>query len=290
MVELVGLFLCVVTLMMRCGQAVCFGVFAMVVLGLGACNRGWHGDVRSSHAVMHLDGVEWQQLNPARGDQSPQAANLWGDRTGPGPAGFLLKPVDGFRSPPHIHNTAYRGVVISGLIHNDDPAAADMFMPSGSFWTQPAGEIHITAAKGSDTLAYIEVEEQFGVHPAEEAFDDGERPLNIDVTNLVWANPPGDLDPQLGVRVAYLWGNQFDNSPSGMMLVLPIGLERAIQIQHDSLVQIVMIQGGADIEGEEIEAGSYYQRHFSGGFSITHDTSDGSMMYIRTKGHIEFTQ
>ncbi|MEM9489571.1 MAG: DUF4437 domain-containing protein, partial [Myxococcota bacterium] len=40
--------------------------------------------------------VEWEQLNPARGENSPKAATLWGERTGPGPSGFLLRPVDGF--------------------------------------------------------------------------------------------------------------------------------------------------------------------------------------------------
>ncbi|MBT8367005.1 MAG: DUF4437 domain-containing protein, partial [Deltaproteobacteria bacterium] len=95
--------------------------------------------------VVLTSEVKWEQLNPARGDKSPKAGTLWGDRNGSGPTGFLLKPVDGFESPPHIHNVSYRGVVISGLIHNDDPNADDMWMPTGSFWTQPKGGVHITA-------------------------------------------------------------------------------------------------------------------------------------------------
>lgn len=83
--------------------------------------------------------VEWEKMNPARGDKSPQAGTLWGDRKGKVPTGFLAKFVDGFSSPPHIHNATYRAVVISGLIHNDDPAAAESWMPTGSFWTQPKG-------------------------------------------------------------------------------------------------------------------------------------------------------
>jgi hypothetical protein len=83
--------------------------------------------------VVLTSEVNWEQLNPARGDKSPKAGTLWGDRNGPGPTGFLLKPADGFKSPPHIHNVSYRGVVISGLVHNDDPNADDMWMPTGSF-------------------------------------------------------------------------------------------------------------------------------------------------------------
>ncbi|MEL6593749.1 MAG: DUF4437 domain-containing protein [Bacteroidota bacterium] len=45
--------------------------------------------------------VQWEDLNPARGDKSPKAATLWGDRRGNAEAtGFLLKPIDGFQSPP----------------------------------------------------------------------------------------------------------------------------------------------------------------------------------------------
>ena len=60
--------------------------------------------------------------------------------------------MDGFSSPPHIHNVTYRAMVIKGLVHNDDPEAENMWMPPGSFWTQPAGEAHITSAKGEENI------------------------------------------------------------------------------------------------------------------------------------------
>lgn len=102
--------------------------------------------------------VEWGPLNPARGDASPRAGTFWGDRTGSGPSGFRVVFADGLSSPSHIHNVSYRGVVISGLIHNDDPDADEMWLPRGSFWTQPAGEAHVTAAAGSRNVAHIEIE------------------------------------------------------------------------------------------------------------------------------------
>ena len=80
-----------------------------------------------TNEVILASEVKWEQLNPARGDKSPKAATLWGDRKGSVPTGFLVKFMDGFSSPPHIHNVSYCGVVISGLIHNDDPNA-DSFM------------------------------------------------------------------------------------------------------------------------------------------------------------------
>ena len=143
-----------------------------------------------AHEVVLISEVKWEKLNPARGDKSPQAGTLWGDRKGPVPTGFLAKFVDGFSSPPHIHNATYRAVVISGSIHNDDPDAADMWMPAGSFWTQPKGEVHITAARGATNMALVEIDKgPYLVLPVEEAFDSGERPVNVDASNIVWVDP-----------------------------------------------------------------------------------------------------
>lgn len=97
-----------------------------------------------SHAdtkVVPANEVEWGYLNPLRGDKSPGAADLWGDRTQDTATGMLVRFNKGFESPPHIHNITYRGIVIEGQMHNDDPSAAKMWMPTGSFWTQPAGKI-----------------------------------------------------------------------------------------------------------------------------------------------------
>ena len=154
-----------------------------------------------TNEVILASEVDWEQLNPARGDKSPKAATLWGDRRGPVPTGFLAKFVDGFSSPPHIHNITYRAVVISGAIHNDDPAAAKMWMSPGSFWTQPKGEIHITAAKGSNTIALVEIDKgPYLVLPKEQAFDSGERPINLDASNIVWVDVPGISSSSSGPR------------------------------------------------------------------------------------------
>ena len=137
--------------------------------------------------VVRAPQVAWGALNPARGDKGPRAGNLWNDRTKEEASGFLVRFADGFSSPPHIHNVTYRGVVIQGLVHNDDPDAGEMWMPPGSFWTQPAGEVHITAAKGGDAMAYIEIDQgPYLVLPKEKAFDKGERPVNVVPSNVVW--------------------------------------------------------------------------------------------------------
>ena len=78
---------------------------AIALTTLVAVNSAYPG---GSQEVVLTSEIEWEQLNPARGDKSPQAGTLWGDRKGTVPTGFLAKFVDGFSSPPHIHNATYR--------------------------------------------------------------------------------------------------------------------------------------------------------------------------------------
>ncbi|MBT8207053.1 MAG: DUF4437 domain-containing protein, partial [Acidimicrobiia bacterium] len=45
----------------------------------------------STRQVVLASEVEWEPLNPARGDSSPKAGTLWGDRNGTGATGFLVQ-------------------------------------------------------------------------------------------------------------------------------------------------------------------------------------------------------
>ncbi|MDJ0951432.1 MAG: DUF4437 domain-containing protein [Alphaproteobacteria bacterium] len=257
-------------------------------------------DAGPTSKVVPKSEVKWEQLNPARGDKSPKAGTLWGDRTGRGPGGFLLKPLDGFRSPPHIHNIAYRGVVISGLIHNDDPKAVDMWMPKGSFWTQPAGEVHITAAKGRNTLAYIEVEGAFGVLPANKAFANKERPVNVDVSNIVWldasdttwVDQPGTPASSDGPKMAFLWGNPQDGQLNGTFVKLPAGFSSELRSNGSSL-RAVVIQGQTShqLSGESdvsnLEPGSYFGSTGETVHQVSCEADDACIIYVRTEGKFD---
>ncbi|MDJ0674879.1 MAG: DUF4437 domain-containing protein [Calothrix sp. MO_167.B42] len=238
-----------------------------------------------------MSEVKWEQLNPARGDKSPQAGTLWGNRTGPGPAGFLLKPADGFKSPPHIHNTAYRGVVISGLIHNDDPNAEEMWMPTSSFWTQPAGGVHITAAKGNNSLAYIEVEDAFRVLPPQKAFSSDDKPINVDVSNIVWIDQPGMPASTNGAKVAFLWGNPQKNQLYGTLIKLPAGFTG--KIRSRSTFRAVVIQGQPqykvpnDTGVKTLMPGSYFSSQGNSVHQVSSKAREESIIYIRTDGKFQ---
>lgn len=241
--------------------------------------------------VIQATEVEWTHLNPKRGDLAPKAGTLWGDRNGTKPTGFLLKPPSNFESPPHIHNVSYRGVVIKGVVHNDDPDAAEMWMPAGSFWTQPKGEVHITSAKGTDSLAYIEIEKgPYLVLPAEEHFDSGERPVNVDKTNIVWMDA-SDITwvEQSGAEIAVLWEDTKGGKLNGTMIKLPAGFKGEI-ITQGSTFRAVTIQGKATHQsaGDKIlEGGSYFSSEGAAVHQIAAEQE--TIFYVRTDEKYEVT-
>lgn len=241
--------------------------------------------------------IEWEQLNPARGDQSPQAGTIWGDRKGEVATGFLAKFVDGFSSPPHIHNVSYRAVVINGLVHNDDPAAEKMWMPAGSYWTQPAGEAHITAVKGSENIAYVEIESgPYLVWPTEQANDNGERPINVDYKNLVWLDwmttPVIENSPNASkAEIAFLWQ---EDKLNGYLLKLKPSFQGSI-LSDGSTFRAIVISGLPDYrmpnasEAQPLDPGSSFS---STGISIHPVSNTGeaeTLLYIRADGNLRVT-
>lgn len=247
----------------------------------------------STNEIILASEIKWEQLNPARGDKSPKAGTLWGDRKGSVPTGFLVKFVGGFSSPPHIHNVTYRAVVIGGGIHNDDPDAADMWMPAGSFWTQPKGEIHITAAKGNTNVALVEIDKgPYLVLPTAEAFDSGERPINMDASNIVWVDPPGLSTSANGPKVAYLWGNLNDGQSNGTFVKLPAGFSGKIHSQG-SIFRAVVIKGqpkylGAD--DKTLDPGSYFGSKGGTVHQVSSKAGEEVIIYVRTDGKYDIIQ
>lgn len=234
--------------------------------------------------------IKWEKLNPARGDQSPQAGTIWGDRNGAQATGFLAKFVDGFSSPPHIHNVTYRAMVIKGLIHNDDPKAEKMWMPAGSFWTQPAGESHITAANGSECIAYVEIDSgPYLVKPITEAFDNGERPVNVDKNNIIWLDAVTtthirNKESTADVAIAFLWEN---GKMSGKLIRLPAGFTGEI-VSTGEHFHAVVISGESNYlmpprdEVKPLDPGSYFTSNGRSVHSIRTRQESETILYIRT--------
>lgn len=240
--------------------------------------------------VVPASEVKWSPLNPARGDKGPQAGALWGDRRAAGPSGFLVRFAEGFSSPPHIHNTSYRAVAISGRLHNDDPGAEPMWMPAGSFWTQPAGEAHITAADGRSNLAYVEIDQgPYLVLPVEEAEQTNERPVNVDASNVVWldATAMGWADGMSGSRIAFLWGGFEGGTAGGSLVKLPGGFEGEIRGAGSDFRAVVMggrlRLRGVD-EASTLDPGSYFGSDVATTYPLVCEASTDCTVYVHTDG------
>ena len=267
-----------------------------------ACNDSHHHrdtKIKATYELVLASGVEWTPLNPARGDKGPKAGTLWGNRSGLTPTGFLVKFVDGFSSPPHTHNVTYRGVVINGLVHNDDPDAEEMWTPTGSYWAQPAGEIHITSAKGTENIAYIEIEQgPYLVLPVEQASDNGERPVNIHKSNLVWLdasntawiNSKNPTAPKDGPKIAFLWGTAEDDDTNGTLLTLPPGFMGSIQTRG---IRAIVIEGRSayktpDLtETTTLDPGSYFGARGDSTHILSCGEEEGCTVYLRSNGKYE---
>jgi quercetin dioxygenase-like cupin family protein len=254
---------------------------------------GTRAKVASSVEVLPVAEVEWEQLNPARGDRSPQAGTLWGDRNGAVPTGFLVRFADGFSSPPHIHNTNYRAVVISGLIHNNHPLAVKRWMPAGSFWTQPKGQVHITAAQGDNTVALVEIDEgPYLVQPPDERVEIKEKPILVAASNVAWGTPAGMNPKPGGIRLAHLWGNIKDDQANGSFLKLPSGFKGTINSRGSTFRAVVILGAVNHIDGgaKQLNAGSYFGSTGEAVHKIAALPDEDTILYIRTDGRYDISQ
>lgn len=239
-----------------------------------------------SSKVLKAEDIQWGYLNPLRGALSPAAANLWGDRTTNAATGMLVRFNKGFQSPPHIHNITYRGVVIDGLMHNASPNDSKAWMPQGSFWTQPAGNDHITAAKSDSNLIYLEIDSgPYLVMPSKDAFASEETPLNLHRDNIAWlgSNELNYLDVQ-GAEAVLLWQNH--SKIKGYMLKLPVGFKGQITTQGSEF-KAVLISGRVGYSSIEqpfinLVAGSFIESNTKFQHNINNIGDQTVRIYIRT--------
>ncbi|MEO0650704.1 MAG: DUF4437 domain-containing protein [Planctomycetota bacterium] len=267
----------------------------VVLTGLlaAACQANPVPAVPAAVDVLPFASVEWSPLNPARGKDGPQAANLWGDRTAPGPAGFLVQFVDGFESPPHIHNVSYRGVVLDGRVHNADPNAPELWMSTGSYWTQPKGAVHITSASGERNLAYIEIEDgPYLVWPTDAVFESGEAPINVATSNLAWVDAPGEHSEDMVPRLAHLWASDGEESIHGTLVDLPAGFVGTVESAGGAL-RAVVVEGSVRLDDapdrgpSELPAGSTFSSDEPAALLLRNTFDRPCLLYIRSGGEAQ---
>ncbi len=274
-------------------------LFALAASSLALAGPSLAGD--GTDLVLQKD-LTYQPLNAARGDASPQAGVLWGDLKVDTPTGAIIKFKPGFSSPPHIHNITYRAVVIEGAVHNDDPNASTMWMGPGSFWSQPAGEDHITSAISEEgATIFLEIlEGPYLVQPSDEAFENDEHPINVDAGNVVWLESSdltwiaqSGIPDRAGPQMAFLWGAVSDGQQNGTFLRIPSG--SGGRISNDSAqLRAVLVKGEATLaeSGSEpaqaLLPGSYVGAGRDVARQLSCDTASDCVFYVSTEGRYTF--
>ena len=169
-----------------------------------------------------------------------------------------------------------------------------MWMPTGSFWTQPAGEDHTTAANDKTNLIYLEIDEgPYLVKPSKEHFDNGERPINVHADNMVWLQKSDLVNIAAnGVSVAYLWGET--SSVYGTLVKLPKGFKGSIKSNGDEF-KAVVIKGSINYTQNntprqiELNAGSYIESSTAAHHSVESANQSETIVYVRTSSKFSVT-
>lgn len=248
-------------------------LFALAASACGGKSAPVAAPEPSAAVIRSVSDVEWGPLNPARGDASPRAADLWGDRTTEGASGFLVRFRDGFASPPHVHNVTYRAVVLSGRVHNDDPSAEERWMGPGSFWTQPAGAPHITAARGEDVVAYVEIDRgPYLVHPVADAFSVAEQAVNLPAAAIEWSND----EPS----VALLWGDP--RAEAGRFVRLAPGTAASLRARDP--FNLVTVVGHSTVNDHRLEPGGSVE---ATDLELRCESDASCSFYVRSSGTLE---
>jgi len=219
--------------------------------GLTVCLAFTAGLVQaqSETEIVPQGDVSFSPLNPDRGDAAPQAGALWGDIRKDVGTGTLVKFKPDFSSPPHIHNITYRAIVIEGMVHNDDPNAEVMWMGPGSYWTQPAGQNHITSAGPEGATIFLEIlSGPYKVMPSEQATETEESPINMAASNIVWLDSAdvdwivqGDAGAD-GAEIAFIWDTPEDGDVNGTLLKMPAAYSGTLASNGNAL-DVVVIEG-----------------------------------------------
>lgn len=92
-------------------------------------------------------------------------AKAYGDPARGAHSNYIKLP-GGTVSPVHTHTADYYGVVISGVVANEQtPAGPDRPLPPGSYWYQRGGEPHVTKCiSPTECLFFVTSSGSFDIH------------------------------------------------------------------------------------------------------------------------------
>ena len=171
--------------------------------------------------------------------------------------------------------------------------------PPVRFGLSQREKIHITSSRGAG-IAYIEIENgPYLVLPTEEANDNGERPINVISSNMVWLDASstsrikqpatgasGEKDPE----IVFLWGKPEKDQLNGTLVKLPAEFDGELQSQGARL-QAVVIHGHSKLKRpngsnfKTLEPGSYVSSEGQAKHEILCEANEGCLVYVRSVGN-----
>ena len=112
--------------------------------------------VSAAHAIVETPAtIEWQAA-PTSLPPGAKAVVLEGDPTRAGPFTMRLLLPDGYRIPPHFHDSQERVTIVSGIfvvgMGNEFDAAATTELPAGTYASVPPGMAHFALARGETVV------------------------------------------------------------------------------------------------------------------------------------------
>lgn len=124
------------------------------------------------------------------------------------------------------------------------------------------------------------------MRPTDQAYDTGQRPMNIDGSNIVW------IDTTSGAQIAYLWASQSNAPPSGTLIKLPRNFQGSLDTEN-SPVKAVVIQGQLKLRTMSIPSettlstASYFQTSNTPPIHLINNSDQDTILYLRTAGKIQ---
>ena len=135
------------------------GAAGVVALAVGSYAAG----AKAMGIILPARELKWAPEAPGL---PQQMVTLWGDRK-KGEAAVLIKVPAGWEAGLHAHTADYHAVLVAGTwIHTVEGTDAGQELPPGSYWMQPAKEMHDDRCKeGAECIVLVHTDEKTELIP-----------------------------------------------------------------------------------------------------------------------------
>ena len=122
--------------------------------------------VQAETKVTTAEDINWGYLNAARGDKSPGAADLWGDRTKDTATGMLVRFNKGIEGSITSSGDEFKAVVIQGsLSYIDENKSNARTLNAGSYVASSTPAKHrLRNISDDETIVYVRASSKYQVN------------------------------------------------------------------------------------------------------------------------------